>query len=136
MALVPTLELWEYELERAGFAPERIDEWIRTAQAQVRAYAALDGEILFGTDVGYMTDYDPSDEYAYLAEAGLSFDRILASLTTAPAERFGVAGTSGRVAEGFEADLVLLEGDPVADPRALARVRYAIREGEVVYRKP
>lgn len=28
------------------------------------------GMILFGTDVGYMNDYDPSDEYALMAEAG------------------------------------------------------------------
>jgi hypothetical protein len=32
-----------------------------------------------------MTDYDPSDEYAYMQRAGLSTAQILAALTTAPA---------------------------------------------------
>jgi hypothetical protein len=38
-----------------------------------------------------MNDYDPTDEYALMAEAGMTFRQILASLTTAPAERFGAS---------------------------------------------
>ncbi|MBI4468590.1 MAG: hypothetical protein HY650_04620 [Acidobacteria bacterium] len=46
--------------------------------------------ILFGTGVGAgVDDYDPSDEYTLMAEAGMTFRQILASLTTVPAERFG-----------------------------------------------
>jgi hypothetical protein len=52
------------------------------AQNQVRSFVALSGPILFGTDVGYMREYDPADEDAYLAGAGLSFAQILAALTT------------------------------------------------------
>ena len=134
MALIPTVKLWKYELERAGRSPEAIARRIRVAQEQVREFAALDGQILFGTDVGYMGDYDPTDEYVYLSEAGLSFSQILAALTTAPAERFGASARTGRVVLGMEADLVLFEGDPESDIASLARVRYVVRAGEIVYR--
>lgn len=134
MALIPTIKLWEYELKRAGRSPGAIARRIRVAQDQVRQFAALDGQILFGTDVGYMSDYDPSDEYVYLSEAGMSFSRILAALTTAPAERFGTSLRSGQVAAGMEADLVLFEGDPEAEIASLARVRYTLRAGKIIYR--
>jgi imidazolonepropionase-like amidohydrolase len=136
MALVPTLSLWPYELRRAGVPDGVVEAFLAAAQDQVRAYAALGGEILFGTDVGYMEDHDPSDEYGYLAAAGLSFADVLASLTTAPAARFGAAARTGRVEPGLDADLVVLATDPARDVRGLARVRLAVRGGEIVFRAP
>ena len=91
MALIPTIKLWKFELEMSGAPQHWINRWVGVAQEQVRAFAGADGQILFGTDVGSMTDYDPTDEYVYMEGAGLSFAQILASLTTAPAERFGVS---------------------------------------------
>ena len=91
--------------------------------------------MLFGTDVGYLSVYDTTDEYLALQEAGLSYPRILATLTTAPAERFGVDTRTGRLATGLEADITVVEGDPAQDIRALARVRYAMRAGKLIYRK-
>jgi imidazolonepropionase-like amidohydrolase len=64
----------------------------------------------------------------------MTFQQILASLTTAPAERFGESRRLGRIAAGLEADLVVLEGDPAGDIRALADVRYTLRSGRVIYR--
>ena len=90
--------------------------------------------MLFGTDVGYMHDYDPADEYTLMQRAGMTLPQTLASLTTAPAERFGVAGQLGRIATGFAADLTVLRQDPSRDIRALANVAYTIRDGRVIYR--
>jgi imidazolonepropionase-like amidohydrolase len=74
------------------------------------AWVATGGTVLFGTDLGAV-DYDPSEEYALMAEAGMSFRQILASLTTAPAERFGESKELGQIAQGFQADLVILKDD-------------------------
>ena len=134
MALIPTIKLWKYELEREGLGLASITHRTRVAKDQVREFAALGGQILFGTDVGYMGDYDPTDEYVYLSEAGLSFSQILAALTTAPAERFAASAYSGRVVIGMDANLVVFEGDPESDITSLARVRYVLRGGELVYR--
>ena len=99
----------------------------------MRAFLDLGGQVLFGTDAGYMTDYDPSDEYGYLEDAGLTFDEILAALTTSPAARFGAAADTGRVEAGLAADLVAVEGDPRRDVRALARVRYTLHRGRLLH---
>jgi imidazolonepropionase-like amidohydrolase len=135
MALVPTLKLWKYELERAGLPADAVASRIRVAQEQVRSFSAAGGQLLFGTDVGYMRDFDPGDEYRFLAEAGLSFRAILAMLTTAPAERFGAAERTGRLEPGLDADLVALDGDPEADPAAWTRVRFALRRGAPIYER-
>jgi imidazolonepropionase-like amidohydrolase len=135
MSLVPTLKLFTYELGRAGLQPNVIEIVLGNAEAQLRAFAELGGQVLFGTDVGYMTDYDPTDEYVHMARAGLTFSQILAALTTAPASRFGAATRTGRVAPGLEADLVVIDGDPATDIRALGRVRMTLRRGQVLYRR-
>jgi imidazolonepropionase-like amidohydrolase len=65
----------------------------------------------------------------------LSERQVLASLTTNPARYFNAA-KKGMVRNEFNADLVVLDGDPVADIRNLAKVAYTIRAGEIIYRKP
>jgi imidazolonepropionase-like amidohydrolase len=134
MGMAPTLKLWSYELGRQGVPPAVIERALATAVEQVRAFAELGGQVLFGTDVGYMTDYDPTDEYVSLQRAGLSAAQILATLTTAPAARFG-AGRTGRLEVGLDADVTVGEGDPARDIKALARVRYALRAGRIVFER-
>ncbi|MEK6323207.1 MAG: amidohydrolase family protein [Acidobacteriota bacterium] len=131
VALIPTLKVWIYLLrDRASLR----DLWTQTNVGQLRAWLASGGVTLFGTDVDAgMDDYDPSDEYALMAEAGMTFRQILASLTTAPAEKFGESGRLGRIAPGLAADLVVLNGDPSRDVRAFAAVRYTIRDGKLIY---
>src|SRR3546814_13217423 len=94
----------------------------------------LGGEIWFGTDVGYIDDYDPALEFALLRRAGLSFDQILAALTTAPASRLPGGDARGRVESGMIADLVVLGGDPARDPEAWTQVRYVFRDGRRAFR--
>jgi hypothetical protein len=78
-------------LRKQGLPPAVTEIVLGRAQAQLRAFADAGGQVLFGTDVGYMTEYDPADEYVFMQQAGLSYARVLAALTTAPAERFGAA---------------------------------------------
>jgi imidazolonepropionase-like amidohydrolase len=131
VALIPTLKLWKYELRHERTSVR--DWFVGTAIGQLRAWHASGGVVLFGTDVGYVSDYDPSDEYLLMAEAGMNFRQILASLTTSPAQRFGESKQRGRVATGFAADLVVLNQDPSKDVRAFAAVRYALRDGVLIY---
>jgi imidazolonepropionase-like amidohydrolase len=132
VAVVPTLKLWRYEARSARLAFSR--PFVEAGVGELRAFVRGGGTVLFGTDVGYMLDYDPSEEYALMGRAGMSFSQILASLTTNPARRFGQAERTGRVAPGMDADLVVLERDPASDVRGLARVRYTLRQGRVIYR--
>ncbi len=121
MAMVPTLKL---------FGGQPYTQYI---QQLVGSYATAGGQILFGTDVGYLTDYDPTEEYVLMSGAELDWRQILESLTVAPAERFGEKARRGRIAPGLDADLVVLASDPSADVRAFADVRYTLRGGRIVY---
>ena len=117
VAMIPTLKLFGGQ------------DYTHYIQEEVRAYAEAGGQILFGTDVGYLTDYDPTEEYVLMAGAGLDWREILAALTTASAERFGEEARRGRIAPGMDADLVVLAADPAADVTAFAEVVSTFRQG-------
>jgi imidazolonepropionase-like amidohydrolase len=133
VALIPTLWIWKYYARHDPVAAQ--DRTIDTELAQVRKWMAAGGTLLFGTDLG-ATDPDPSEEYKLMAQAGMSFPQILASLTTAPAARFGESKETGRIAAGFQADLAIVKGDPAKDIQALAAVEYTLRAGKIIYRAP
>jgi imidazolonepropionase-like amidohydrolase len=96
---------------------------------EVKSYADASGRIMFGTDIGCLTNYpDLTREFDLLKRAGLTFPQILASLTTAPAERLGFAKSSGCVEKGIDADLVVLDGD-----HAFSRVDMTMRKGRIIY---
>lgn len=133
VALTPTLKLWRWELGRHGIPDHVIDDYERSGVNQLRDFHAAGGEILFGTDVGYMDDFDTGDEFRLMARAGLDFAAIAATLTTNPARRFGK--TAGTVSPGEPADLVILQDDPQTNLDALAKVAMTIRAGHVVFRQ-
>jgi imidazolonepropionase-like amidohydrolase len=131
MALTPTLTLWEVEYK--GSDPDELKKGMGKAAQQLEAFSEAGGQILFGTDVGYIEQFDTSQEFAWMSRAGMSFQQILASLTTNPAQRFGGSTHSGRIAKGMDGDLVVLRADPAQDPTAFSKVRDTIRGGKVIY---
>jgi imidazolonepropionase-like amidohydrolase len=133
VALIPTLRLWKYEFDRHNAPAAETAKFMEVALRQLRAYSQAGGEILFGTDVGYMSHYSTADEYELMAKAGMNFQQILASLTTAPAARFGAAKHTGKIAVGMDADIVVLASDPAVDIKALANVKYTLRKGNIIY---
>src|SRR5690606_33580188 len=134
IALVPTLKLLDYELEKEGVPQHVAAPLMEVALKQVGAFAAAGGPVLFGTDVGYMTDFDPADEYRLLARAGFTPMQVLAALTTTPAARWNEGDRRGRLQTGMDADIVVLDADPAADAAAFAKVRCAFRAGKLIYR--
>jgi imidazolonepropionase-like amidohydrolase len=131
MALIPTLTLFEVELKRAGGTEETAHKVVDLALQQVDAYSKAGGQILFGTDVGYIDVFDTTEEYRQLGRV-LNWRQILTTLTVAPAQRFGYAH-KGRLAEGMDADLVVLQADPAKDVTAFAQVRMTLRQGQTIY---
>ncbi len=130
VALIPTLALWQEFARHDRLSLQR--EQIVNATAQLRAWRDAGGNVLFGTDLGAM-DPDPGPEYELMRDAGMSFPNILASLTTAPAARFGYGDELGRVAEGYTADLTVVLGNPAEDLAALRRVKYTVRAGKIIF---
>lgn len=54
------------------------------------------------------------------------------TLTKSPAEMMGIADRVGTLELGKEADLVVVDGDPLSDPRMLDHVRMVVRAGKLV----
>jgi len=128
MAMTPTLKMFAVTVtDSAGY--------LQPIYAVVRQFRDAGGQLLFGTDVGYMTDYDTADEIRALQKCGLSAREILQMLTTAPAQRMGAVDSRGTIAVGKWADLVVVDGDPMQDPVNLSRVRLTVRLGRVLYQR-
>jgi imidazolonepropionase-like amidohydrolase len=127
VGLSPTLTLWTTVVQN----PEVQNRLVQAGIDELKAYFSAGGTILFGTDVGFQTKYDTALEYEFMGRA-MPWRDILASLTTNPSDFFKAAA-KGRVEKGMEADLVVLDGDPAADVRNLAKVAYTIRQGKVIY---
>jgi imidazolonepropionase-like amidohydrolase len=111
---VPTLHIDPSPVRRAG----------------VRRFVARGGRVLYGTDLGNQGPPPGVDvaELRLLAEAGLEPGQALAAATFRAAAHLGLDDT-GRVEAGARADLLLVDGDPLADLDALERVRLVTRDG-------
>jgi len=133
VALIPTLKLWKDELLKGGVTDWAHDPLETIAQRQLHDFIKAGGSVIFGTDVGYLPDYATVDEYRLLSGAGLDFPQILAMLTTTPATRFGQGRSTGRIAIGMDADIVLVKGDPAKDILCLDRVAYTMLKGRIIY---
>lgn len=126
IAMVPTLKMF-------GTTVTSNPGYLHPIYSIVRRFHELGGVLIFGTDVGYMRDYTTDGEFEALAKSGISSREVLRMLTTAPARRFGLSEVMGSVTPGRLGDLVVLNGDPGADPRAFSQVRFTIRQGRVIW---
>ena len=134
MALIPTMTLFDVEMKKEGAPADAIQRELATVVQQVRAQSEAGGEVLFGTDVGYIDTVDTTEEYQLMGRA-MDWRAILAALTTTPARRFHQAERTGRVQAGLAADLVVLNADPATDVTAFAKVRETLRDGVVTWRR-
>lgn len=126
-ALIPTLTLWTTVVSD----PEVVDKLVRSGVEELKAYFSEGGTILFGTDVGFQSKYDTSQEYEFMGRA-MGWRDILASLTTNPSTFFKEPA-KGKVEKGMSADLVVLDADPSNNVLNFAKVAYSIRAGKVIY---
>lgn len=131
--LIPTLTLWEVELEKQHASAEDERQFVQSGVNDLKSYFDEGGTILFGTDVGYTQHYDTAEEYVLMAKSGMTWRDILASLTTNPATSFKAG--AGQLVKGDDADLVVLSGDPASDVSNFSKVEYTIRAGKVIYKK-
>jgi imidazolonepropionase-like amidohydrolase len=128
MAMIPTLKMFASTVTADSHFMDPICE-------EVRQFHSLGGQLLFGTDVGYMTDYSTEGEFIELGRSGLNWQDVLAMLTTNPAARMGVSDSKGSVTPGKLADLTILSADPALDLTNFSRVQVVIRSGRVLWER-
>jgi hypothetical protein len=97
-----------------------------------RAIRHKDLKIIMGTDATAGAHGQNAREIVYRVQVGgqPAMDAIVAA-TSLNAAALGLADRIGAVAEGMDADLIAVEGDPVQDITALQRVQFVMRAGRV-----
>jgi imidazolonepropionase-like amidohydrolase len=123
MTIIPTLKLFSR------------DDDIANIRLLDYRFHQLGGRLVYGTDTGFLPDYDQSEEFRQLMQAGFGFREVLAMLTTAPAELFHLSQREGKVMPGMRGNLTVLSEDPASGhPEAFIKVKYTIRDGDVIWR--
>ncbi len=136
VSLVPTLmigrNLGEHGAER-GFGPnviERAKQTLPTSMESANKAYKAGVRIGVGSDVDL--DETAAQEIRMLIEAGLTPMDAIRAGTSRASEVIDMQDQIGTVEVGKIADLILLDGDPVADPFALDRVSHVIQSGKLV----
>jgi imidazolonepropionase-like amidohydrolase len=139
---VPTVDHNRYYIDARdeyGFpagAETALRDYLQRNLASVRRAVALGVPIAMGSDAVYTMFGQNTRELGWFVQAGMTPAQALATATTIPARLLGREADLGRVAPGFAADLVAVEGDPLASLDALfTGVRWVMRDGRVLVDK-
>lgn len=113
-------------LLRGQHMAPRIEDTIRRAHA-------LGVRIAAGADTDYHTESVTRISHEVLRFVGLGLSPVeaLATATSGAAELLGVGDRTGRVAVGYEADLILVEHDPLDEVSTLQDVLMVMTNGRV-----
>jgi imidazolonepropionase-like amidohydrolase len=139
---VPTIDHNRYYVDngdRIGYAPgfkERLLAFIpRNLETTRRAFKA-GVKIAMGSDAVYTMYGQNTRELGWFVKAGMTPEQALRTATGNAAALLGKEKELGAVAPGYFADLVAVEGDPLADINVtLNHVKWVMRGGEVVVDK-
>lgn len=135
---VPTITAGKSVAERAeidGFFPEMVRPKAREIgpliqQTFADAYAA-GVKIAFGTDAGVFDHGENYREFVYMVEAGMPPIEAIRSATYNAADLLGQLDNLGTIEAGKLADIVAVNGDPLADISILRNIHFVMRDGEV-----
>jgi len=139
---VPTIDHNRYYIDAKdeyGITPQAISQLqnyiernLESARRAVKAGVRLG----MGSDAVFSMFGENTRELTWLVKAGLSPEQALMAATTTGASLLGMESQLGRVAPGYFADLVAVEGDPLKDIAAVVDgVRLVMKDGKVVVDK-
>ncbi|MEV7085908.1 amidohydrolase family protein [Streptomyces sp. NPDC093085] len=116
---------WRAFAERVGH--ERAEELFTS----MRWMAQLDVPMIAGTDAGvtravFDKIVNSMDFYQYL---GIPLPKIIDMATVNAARALGIGADTGRLAEGYRADILVVNGNPLDELDALRRVRLVLAAG-------
>jgi len=138
--LVPTLLVADAIYQTAVKTPDLLPPTVAEKAIAVtptmignagRAYKA-GVKIAFGTDQGATSNRNKAEEFALLVKAGLAPMDAIFTATRNAAELIGTPEDIGSVQTGRYADIVAVDGDPLADITELQHVKFVMKGGEVL----
>lgn len=136
--LVPTLMAFQGIKKNLGkgFYTPVVEEKIRAvsayAESIVERARRWGVKIAFGTDAGVFPHGENAGELALMRQGGMSDREVLESATTVAAEIIGLENEIGRLAPGYSADIIAIEGNPLEDVSRLEDVDWVMVRGRVI----
>lgn len=119
--------------DMAGSMPTTFERQLIEQFGALTAAASRAGvPLLAGTDLGdpyVIPGFALHDELALMVAAGVTPLAALQSATSEPARAFGLTDTVGAIAPGQAADLLVLNGDPLADIHNTSHIYAAVLNG-------
>ena len=98
-------------------------------QDALRAAFPAGVKIAFGTDAGVSKHGRNADEFALMVEFGMTPAAAIHATTVNAADLLGFGEEVGALTPGRRADIIAVDGDPLADVAALRTVRFVMRDG-------
>ena len=136
---VPTLMAFTGIRERLGkgvYTPvveQKVRETVSQVGKALRTAHSMGVPIAFGTDSGVFEHGRNAEEFAQMVELGaMSPAEVLASATSVAARYLDLENEIGRIAPGYSADMIAVDGNPMADIRLLEKVKFVMARGRVV----
>jgi imidazolonepropionase-like amidohydrolase len=139
---VPTIDHNRYYLDnwqKIGYADgfqERTKNFIARNLESARKAHKAGVKFAMGSDAIYTMFGENTRELGWFVKAGMTPEQALRTATTNAAELLGKEKELGAVAPGYYADLVAVEGDPLADINvAIYKVKWVMKAGAVLVDK-
>lgn len=99
----------------------------------IKAAKANGITVVFGTDAGVFEHGRNAGEFALMVEwGGMTPREALASATTIAARYLDKETELGRIAPGYAADIIAVDGDPLTDVRTLEKVGFVMANGRII----
>jgi imidazolonepropionase-like amidohydrolase len=137
VALCPTLAAGhatsQYSGWRPGIDPE--PQGIQRKRESFKAALAAGVTIASGSDVGVFTHGDEAREIELMVAYGMPAIDALKSATSIDAKVLHMENQIGKVAQGLQADLLAVDGDPTKDMSVLHKVRLVMKAGALAVKK-
>jgi imidazolonepropionase-like amidohydrolase len=136
---VPTIDHNRYYIDngdRIGYAPgfkERLQAFIPRNLETARKAHKAGVKFAMGSDAIYTMFGENTRELGWFVKAGMSPEQALRTATSNAAELLGKEKELGAVAPDYFADLVAVQGDPLADINVvLNNLKWVMKDGTVV----
>ncbi len=85
----------------------------------------------FGTDAGVCPHGINARQFAFMVKYGMTPMQAIQAATVNAADLIGHSELFGSITPGKSADIIAVNGDPIADIRELEQVRFVMKEGKV-----
>src|SRR5271154_7337739 len=120
---------------KAGMLPESIEKEKKIGRLQRENFRhawEAGTKMAFATDAGVYPHGDNAKQFAKMVEWGMKPIDAIQAATISAADLLGWSGKVGVIETGHYADIIAVNGDPLADVRILESVKFVMKGGAVV----